>query len=195
MLFGQHEILDIASKQAKGWQVKKADGTQGSAYFSRIFGLRAYSFPCLSVAPPNYLEFLEPDTYPHKAKLSAIVSYLLIPAVFPVLTLICRFWLLPTTQTKYHLESMKYLTSLTNKGNGGKQRRQMEHKGVCTFLYSVVAYLQPPICQLYRQIIFSKFWNQITISTKQKLLFSCESSTTRVSVFPVLTVIYRYRFC
>jgi len=45
MLFGQHEILDIASKQAKGWQVKKADGTQGSAYFSRISWSRALQFP------------------------------------------------------------------------------------------------------------------------------------------------------
>jgi len=80
--------------------------------------------------------------------------------------------------------SMKYLTSLTNKGNGGKQRRQDGTQGSVYFPVFRGRILTASNLSVVPSIIFSKFWNQITISTKQKLSSLVSHPRTRVSVFP-----------
>jgi len=83
---------------------------------------------------------------------------------------------------------MKFLTSLTDKGVGGKQRRQTEHKGVCNFpsphvsrvcAYSVLASIS--VLQNCLQILTTDDYPYRVMA-----FLSCDLSVD-VAMFPVLT--------
>jgi hypothetical protein len=60
-----------------------------------------------------------------KRKLSTLVSHPLIIFAFLAFNYELQIPLLLTTRTKYHSQRAKFLISSTNKGNGGKRRKQM----------------------------------------------------------------------
>lgn len=68
---------------------------------------------------------LGPDSYSYKAKALYACGSFVVHCCILFSNFELQIPLHLTTRTKYHSQRAKFLTSLTNRGNGGKQRKQM----------------------------------------------------------------------